>query len=79
MKLKKIENLVKETFRCGEYIIEISETDEAFEAWIYSERYGVKMFMFGAQKRITPLAEFIEMVDVNFWDYMNMYHDEYED
>ena len=77
--MDKISNSIKETYKRGEYVIEISETGETYEVWIYREQYGIKMLMFGLLKEDTPLAEFIKIVERNFYNYAATYHDEYED
>lgn len=76
--MEKIENMIRETYKCLDHIIEISETGETWEAYINDPGYGIKMFMFGAMKGQITLAEFVEAVDVQAEDYVKQYAEQYE-
>lgn len=52
------------------------------EAWIYREDYGIKSLMFGSsynQSTCRTLDYFIDMAYANFYDYKEIYEEEYMD
>lgn len=65
----------------GDWYIDVVETDDMFEAWIYLGSYGVKSLMWGSpkqQERETVTRKyFLDMVKANFISYANGYVDEF--
>ena len=54
--------------------VDIVETTEQFEAWVYHSDYGIKTMMFGSGKRCKE--DFVQMVVGNLWDYVKYYMDD---
>ena len=69
----------------SDYIVDIVELSDEWEAWLYHKDYGVKMFMFGWLKHQEPFdgpkdwthKMFLELVDANVNDYIDDYEDEH--
>lgn len=57
----------------GDFIVEIVETADLFEAWIGRERYGAKEYFFGIPKGSTTKDKFEELVFANFDKYAKDY------
>lgn len=77
--MERIENLIRETYRHGECIIEISETEDSYDAYIGRPTYGDKHFMFGCPKEQQTMEEFVSLVSLNADRYANFYEEEKED
>ena len=77
----KLENIKTETYRfIGHFCIDIVETSEAFEAFIYDDQYGIKRFMFGVQNIDGYTKEqFIQFVADNAAEYIEFYIEKYCD
>lgn len=56
-----------------EVYIDIVETDDVYEAWIYKKNNGEKMIMFSCSKDQQPRNEFLEMVEANVGEYLAEY------
>lgn len=67
----------------GDWYIDVVETPDEFEAWIWMEPYGHKSFMWGQPKEqsygIVTRKEFMDMVKVSWIDYVGGYIDEVND
>ena len=65
----------------GDWYIDIIETDDMFEAWIYLRSYGVKSLMWGSPKQqeygTVTRKHFLDMVKTNFIYYANGYIEEF--
>ena len=66
----------------SDYIVDIVELSDEWEAWLYHKDYGVKMLMFGFAKKDQnnypiPQEMFLELVDANVNDYIDDYEEEY--
>ena len=77
----KPENIKTETYRyMGHFCIDVVETSEAFEAFIYDDQYGIKRFMFGVQNTDGYTKErFLQFVADNAEEYIELYIEEYCD
>lgn len=75
------ENIKTETYRFkGNFCIDIVETSEAFEAYIYDVECVIKRHMFGVQNTDGYTKErFIQLVADNAEDYMRFYIEEFCD
>lgn len=63
--MKKLE-IKTTTYDCGDgFRIDIVETDEEQEAWLYHKDYGVKELMFGVDKHLYRLDQFLDDHRVN--------------
>ena len=56
-----------------EYLIDIVETDENYEAYIYTKHDGIKMLMFGCPKEQQTEEEFFELVKGTVDEYIAEY------
>ena len=67
----------------GDWYIDIVETDDEFEAWIWMEPYSHKSFMWGEPKEqscgTTTRKEFMSRVKTLWSDYVGRYIDEIND
>lgn len=77
--MKKIPNLLRETYEHNGYIIETYAGSGVYEAWLCNPAYGVKMLMFGVPQEQQPYEEFVNIVFANAEDYIETYKAEYED
>lgn len=77
----KPENIKTETYRyMGHFCIDVVETSEAFEAYIYDDQYGIKKYMFGVQKNGSYTKEqFLDFVADNAAEYIEFYIEKYCD
>ena len=69
MKMEQIENRTLATFSHRDYIIEIFDEGECFDAYLSRDGYGVKTYLFAVSKKKTPFSEFIKLVDANLEEY----------
>lgn len=67
----------------GDWYIDVVETPDEFEAWIWMEPYGHKSFMWGEPKEqscgTTTRKEFMSRVKALWSDYVGGYIDEVND
>lgn len=69
-----------ETYRYdNDYYIDIIETSEYLEAWIYNKNYGIKMLMFGTPILEQSYSEFIELAETGAPAFIKYYKEDYED
>ena len=65
----------------GDWYIDVIETDDMFEAWIYLGSYGIKSLMWGSPKQqeygTVTRKDFLDMVKANFISYANGYIEEF--
>lgn len=65
----------------GDWYIDIVETEDEFEAWIWMGSCGVKSLMYGSPKQqvwgIMTRKYFFEMVKINWIDYVGGYTKEF--
>lgn len=76
--MKRLENV--KSIECyaydKEYYIDIIETSETYEAWLYKRNYGFKTLMFGVPITQQSKEVFIDIVTGNVFEYIPMYCDE---
>lgn len=60
----------------SEHCIDIVETDECYEAWLYAKDYGLKTLMFGVPVDQDSKEGFIQIVQSNAKEYLSIYYDE---
>ena len=77
----KLENIKTETYRFkGHFCIDVVETSEAFDAYIYDDQYGIKRFMFGVLNTDGYTKErFLQFVADNAEEYIEFYIERYCD
>lgn len=67
----------------GDWYIDVVETPDEFEAWIWMEPYSHKSYMWGRPKEqsygIVTRKEFMDMVKASWIDYVGGYIDEIND
>ena len=65
----------------GDWYIDVIETDDMFEAWIYLGSYGIKSLMWGSPKQqeygTVTRKDFLDMVKTNVIYYANGYIEEF--
>lgn len=72
--MKKVMSIRTTTYEDGDFLIDIVETDKAWEAWLYRKDYGVKDLMFGMLKKDYSEDRFLNFVIVNL-----EWHEEFYD
>ena len=78
--LNKVNDINVVTYNVlDDYYVDIVTKDDEYESWIYSDRYGIKMLMFGVPKDQQPYSIFLEIVEANLIEYLNDYIREVED
>ena len=56
------------------FLLDVVSTEDAFEAWLYHEQYGIKDMMFGLLKSKTPsLQEALDVIEPNLHEYISDY------
>lgn len=79
---KRVTNKKTTTYNVfGSWYIDIVESDDMFEAWIYLKSYGIKSLMWGSPKQqewgVINRKEFLNMVKSNWADYASGYTAEF--
>lgn len=69
----KLTNIKTTTYAYGEYLIDIVERDDFFEAWLNKDGNGNKEYMFGLSKGDHTLPDFIEIVECNLFLHIPTY------
>ena len=59
------------------FLIDIVDSAERIEAWIYTADIGVKDYLFGFLKKYHPADDFIDIVKDRFEEYADLYLDRY--
>jgi hypothetical protein len=76
--MKRLENV--KSIECyaydTEHNIDIIETNETYEAWLFKRNYGFKTLMFGVPITQQSKEEFINIVTKNVLQYIPMYCEE---
>lgn len=67
------------TLENGDYVAEIWETEDAFEAYLYKKNNSIKMFMEGYPKTNVPLGAAIENFKICLTedDFIERYNEDY--
>lgn len=65
------------TYSYGEFLVDVTDKLEEYEAFIYHKDYGVKDLMFGVSKDQNTLDEFMEIVFYNLPKHIDTYKSEY--
>lgn len=67
-----------EVFNLQDYEIEVysykNDGKKWFECWLYKKGYGVKLFMFGMEKK----KDWKDVINRNIFDYVDTYKEEFE-
>lgn len=76
----KITNRKTTTYETEEkgYFVDFCETKYGTEVYLYNERYGIKMLMFGVESK-TEVTELEKMVENLLEGYIEQYKEDYED
>ena len=61
----------------GSFMVDIVESIDSYEAYLYHIGYSVKVHMFSVDKARTTKEEFLYMVSVNLDDYVDAYMEEF--
>lgn len=65
----------------GNWYIDIIETDDEFETWIYLKTHGIKSFLWGEPKQqmwgTTTRKNFVDRVKERWTDYADEYIEEF--
>jgi len=61
------------------YIVDIFKVDDTYEAWLYNREYGIKDLMFGMPVEQQSFDEFLEIVEANVPEYIELYKVQHED
>ena len=74
--MKKSKNV--KSIECYDYDevhrVDIVETDECYEAWLYAKNYGLKTFMLGVPVAQNSKEEFIQIIQFNIKEYLSFYY-----
>ena len=78
--MKEAVNLCWNNTYCfdSHYMVEIFKVDDTYEAWLYNREYGIKDLMFGMPVEQQSFDEFLEIVEANVPEYIELYK-EHED
>lgn len=68
---------LKTEYHDCEFRVDIVETAEMREAWIYTDTVGTKELMFGCLKKNKTSEEFLSMVENEFEQYAEYYEADY--
>ena len=86
--MKELKSIKTRTFQSGNYIIDIIEYKDSFDAYIHHKAYGVKDLMFGSPKQQHTLDGqeyavdfdyFRDMVEANLPEYKKFFRARHED
>lgn len=82
VKMKRVTGRKTRTYHAdGDWYIDIVETEDEFEAWIWMGSYGVKSLMWGSPKQqvwgIVTRKDFLDMVKAQWADYVGGYIEEF--
>ena len=80
--MKKLNNKITTYEYEIKICVDIVETPDSFEAWIYDKNYGIKELMWGSSKNNTrfnepytqTFEEFKKLVSANIEDYIGDYY-----
>ena len=75
--MKYVEEVSIRRYEDGDFIIEIEEREDMYEAWLRHREYGVEYSMFDVYKRsLSGIEEFVEMVERSLKHYEEDYLEE---
>jgi hypothetical protein len=76
--MKRLENIrsMESYAYDSEHYIDIIETNETYEAWLYKRDYGFKTLMFGVPITQQSKEVFMHIVTANVLQYIPMYYEE---
>ena len=70
----KMANVHTKTYSSdNKFLVDVVETENDYEAWIYRKGDGIKNLMFGCPKTQQSYSEFIELVMYNLDTYKHDY------
>ena len=78
--MKERKDIIVKTYQISDderWFIETVEADEIYDAYIYDINCGIKMYMFGINKKDMAYNDFLEIVESNIEDYYETYNEEY--
>lgn len=61
------------TYEHGDFLIDIVEMEDSYEAWLCLKNYGTKSLMFGSGKEMVTADEFLSLVETNLAEYERDY------
>lgn len=61
----------------NDFLVDIVETPENYEAFLYSKDYSIKMSMFGCPISQQSYDYFLELVETNLQEHIEAYKNEY--
>ena len=73
--MKEIKEIKTRTYSVEHYI-DIVETEDMYEAWLYSPGYGIKMFMIGCPKKQQSYETFLEYVENEIGTDLELYYED---
>lgn len=72
--MKYVEKANITRYEDGDFVIEIEEREDMYEAWLRHREYGVEYSMFGVDKSsVSGIEEFTEMVEASLRHYEEDY------
>lgn len=74
-KVKLTTKTIETKYAGHRFLIDIVESENRIEAWIYTANMGVKDYMFGVLKENHPAEDFIGIVKDRFEEYADLYLD----
>ena len=79
--MKLIENIKTTTYAEGDFRIDITETEDMLEAYIYHVGYGIKQHIIGCPKKQSngddyDYDKFVDLIRWNIWDDIKFYIEE---
>lgn len=78
--MKKLSNYKTEAYSFGvDFIVDIVETTDCYEAYLYEKHCSIKDLIFGMPKEQQSKKEFINIVEANLLNdnYINDYKEEF--
>ena len=78
MDMEKCQNFTIEAYitAVSDFMVDIVEMEDVFEAYLYRNGYGVKSLMFGVDKAQTTKEDFISLVSANLHTHIDHYMEE---
>ena len=65
------------SYIADDYILEIHEGEDIYEAWLKHKDYGISISMFGLLKSQYNYGEFLEIAEANLDDHIKLYESLY--
>lgn len=57
------------TYEHGDFLIDIVEMEDSYEAWLCLKNYGTKSLMFGSGKETVTADEFLSLIEASLAEY----------